>query len=119
MTKGTVAVGRGCRERGQLFLSRDKERQFADLSAERGERGKKMKVNCVIEVKRNGKYIKEGEFTNRETVYKDLAISLIAKKINHCTYIKRIGRLNLYNGFEKITITYSNDVRRIYTIERN
>lgn len=76
-----------------------------------------MKVNCIIEVKRNGKYEKEGEFTNKETIYRDLAESLISKKINKCTYITRITRVNLYNGYEKITVTYTNDVRRIYTIE--
>jgi hypothetical protein len=42
---------------------------------------------------------------------------MVNKKICACTYIKSIKRTQLYTGFEKITVTYDNDVRRVYTIE--
>lgn len=75
-------------------------------------------VNFVVEIKNNGKWEQtKTEQFSAEVVYQSLANDLIAKKLNNCTYIKSIKRTQLYNGFERITVTYDNDVRRIYTIE--
>ena len=74
-------------------------------------------VNYTVEVKNGKKY----EITNTcydiAEVYKSLANDMISKKLNNCTYIRSIKRIPLYNGFDKITVSYDNDVRRIYVIE--
>ena len=74
-------------------------------------------VNYVVEVK-NGKTYEVTHTCNDVTeVYKSLTNDLVSKKLNNCTYIKSIKRTPLYNGFDRITVTYDNAVRRIYTIE--
>ena len=74
-------------------------------------------VNYIVEVK-NGKNYEITNTCNDVTeVYKSLANDMISKKLNQCTYIRSIKRIPLYNGFDKITVSYDNDVRRIYTIE--
>lgn len=50
-----------------------------------------------------------------ETVYKSLAIDLIAKKINQARYIKSIKRMQHYTYVE-IIVTYDNNVRSIYHV---
>lgn len=75
------------------------------------------KVNMTIEVKNGKKYEVTNVIENRTEVFESLARDLVNKKLCACTYIKSIKRVNLYNGFEKITVTYDNDVRRIYVIE--
>ena len=74
-------------------------------------------VNYTVEVKNGKTYEVTNTCTDRAEVYESLARDLISKKINACTYIKSIKRVNLYNGFEKITTTYDNNVRRVYIIE--
>ncbi len=74
------------------------------------------KVNMTIEVKNGKTYEVTRVVEDRVEIYESLARDLISKKINACTYIKSIKRVQLYNGFEKITVNYDNNVRRIYTI---
>ena len=54
--------------------------------------------------------------TDPTEVYKDLADSLISKKINHCTYITRITRTQLYTGYINITVNYDNGVKRVFHV---
>jgi hypothetical protein len=75
------------------------------------------KVNMTIEVKNGKTYEVERIIEDRAEVYESLARDMVNKKICCCTYIKSIKRTQLYNGFEKITVTYDNDVRTTYTIE--
>lgn len=75
------------------------------------------KVNMTIEVKNGKTYEVTNVIEDRTEIYESLAHDLINKKLCSCTYIKSIKRVNLYTGFEKITVTYDNDVRRIYVIE--
>lgn len=75
------------------------------------------KVNMTIEVKNGKTYEVTRVVEDRVEIYESLARDLISKKINACTYIKSIKRVQLYNGFEKITVNYDNNVRRIYTID--
>ena len=75
------------------------------------------KVNMTIEVKNGKTYEVTRVCEDRAEVYESLAHDLVNKKLCACTYIKSIKRVQMYNGFEKITITYDNDVRRIYVIE--
>lgn len=70
-------------------------------------------------------YTKEGkswkechETTNPEAVYKKLLDDMISKKLNACTYIRKIEKVNLYNGFNRITVYYDNGVKTDYIIDR-
>ena len=68
---------------------------------------------------KEGKRCKEHhETTNPETVYKKLLDDMISKKLNGCTYIRKIERVNLYNGFNRITVYYDNGVKTDYIIDR-
>lgn len=69
-------------------------------------------------------YIKEGRTykeshttTDAAIVYQRLTGDLIAKKINACTYIKSIKRVNLYNGYQKLTVYLDNGVKIEYIVK--
>lgn len=56
-----------------------------------------------------------------EEVWKDLAHELMAKKLERCTYIRSIKRVNNYDGTHTIIVSYAADCgggRRVYTVER-
>jgi uncharacterized protein involved in tolerance to divalent cations len=55
--------------------------------------------------------------TDPETIYNRLSRDLIAKKLNACLYIRSIKRENLYNGYQKITVTDSNGAKTEYIIK--
>jgi hypothetical protein len=69
-------------------------------------------------------YTKDGK-TYREsytiddkfTVYQRLTEDLIAKKINACTYIRSIKKMNLYNGFQRITVYMDNGIKIEYIVK--
>ena len=73
-------------------------------------------VTRIYEEKINGKYVETFRTTDEQEIYKDLALAMISKKINACTYIKSIKRTPLYNGSQKITITYDNNGRNIFIV---
>lgn len=75
------------------------------------------KVNFIVEVKIGRVYKAENTCTDTTEVYKALSNDIIAKKVNGCTYIKSIRREPLYNGYQRIIVTYDNKVRRVYTVE--
>ena len=77
------------------------------------------KVNFVVEVKEGREYKETYVCLNEIDVYRDLSHELINKKIHNCTYIKSIKRIPLYDGFQKIIVTYDNKMRRVYTVENN
>lgn len=72
----------------------------------------------TYEVKEGRNWIECFSTEDPAEVYKFLAEELIAKKINACTYIRSIKRQNLYNGHQRITVTYSADCagRAVYII---
>lgn len=70
----------------------------------------------ICEQKENGKYIECYRTENVQDIYKDLALTLISKKINGCTWVKSIKRTPLYNGFQKITVSYDNNCRDTYIV---
>ena len=74
-------------------------------------------VNYTVEVKNGKTYEITRTCEDRAEVYESLARDMINKKLCGCTYITSIKRVNLYTGFEKITVNYNNGVRRVYTIE--
>lgn len=55
--------------------------------------------------------------TDATSVYEWLSNELIAKKLNGCTWIKSIKRVNLYDGNQKITVTYDHGGRSVYTVK--
>lgn len=55
--------------------------------------------------------------TDIASVYKSLSHDLIAKKLNACTYIKSIKRIQNYDGTNTIIVTYDNNCRSVYTID--
>jgi hypothetical protein len=57
--------------------------------------------------------------TDPATVYSRLAGALIAKKLNKCTYITRIKRVNNYDGTQTITITQDNGYRMVFIVPEN
>lgn len=73
-------------------------------------------VNYIYEEKKDRKYVQTYECTDAATVYADLAQELISKKINACQWIKSIKRTTLYNGFQRVTVTYDHGGRRVYTV---
>lgn len=75
------------------------------------------KVNFIVEIKSGKVYKAERTCTDTTEVYKALSNDIIAKKVNGCGYIKSIRRTPLYNGYQRIIVTYDNAVRRIYTVE--
>jgi hypothetical protein len=67
---------------------------------------------------KDGKTYNESHTTDDKlTVYQRLAEDLIAKKINACTYIRSIKRMNLYNGFQRITVHMDNGVKVEYIVK--
>jgi IS1 family transposase len=75
-------------------------------------------VKATTFVKEFKKWNVSWETTDKEVVYKKLLDDLISKKVNACRYILRIERVNLYNGYERITVYYDNDVKTDYIIDR-
>ena len=73
-------------------------------------------ISRTCEEKINGKYIETFRTTNEQDVYKDLALALISKKINGCTWVKSIKRIQRYDGTQKIVVTYDNGCRDIYIV---
>ena len=74
----------------------------------------------IYQKKIDGKWTTTWECENDAQVYADLTHELIAKKLEHCTYIRSITRKQNYNGTKTITISYTSECgggRRIYTIE--
>lgn len=57
--------------------------------------------------------------TDGKTIYERLAGMLISKKINRCTYITRIKRVNDYDGTQTITITQDNGCRMVFIVPEN
>ena len=70
-------------------------------------------------------YVKDGRTwkltdtnTDPETVYKNLAVALIAKKMHKVKYIKSIEDCNNFNGTWTETVYYDNNTKSVFTIER-
>jgi hypothetical protein len=74
------------------------------------------KATAQTYTKESGKWVKGFYNTDSESVYKNLTDALISKKICGCRYIKKIERVNRYDGTQRITIYYDNDVKVEYII---
>lgn len=72
----------------------------------------------IIEIKKGKKWINCEScdpMTDPADVYRALASEMIAKKINHCSYIKTIRRVQRYTHVE-IIVSFDNDTRAVYTL---
>lgn len=80
-------------------------------------------INMRYEKKEGREFVATDNSSDAALVYDYLAHDLIAKKINNCQYIKSIKREPLFNGFDRIIVTYGDDGkvygRRIYTVTHN
>lgn len=75
-------------------------------------------IRMVVEKKAGREWIPDGfVVTDELAVYRDLASSMVAKKLNGCRWIKSIVRRPNYDGTCDITITHDNGFRRIYTVK--
>ena len=73
-------------------------------------------VKVVFEKKQGKEFIPTWETTDEKQIYDDLSHELISKKINNCSWIGSIKRTPLYDGYQKIIVTYDHGGRRIYTV---
>lgn len=71
----------------------------------------------TVYIKENNKYIETYATTDPETIYRRLTEELIAKKINCCKWIQSIKRVNLYTGYQKITVHETNGIKAEYIIK--
>lgn len=76
-----------------------------------------MNESRVQEQMINGKWTQTAKTEDYTTIYYSLARDLTAKKINGCTWIKSIKRVQLYTGYIKIIVTLFNGYRTIYTVK--
>ena len=76
-----------------------------------------MEIKRIVEIKEGRTWRESYASTDPAAVYQDLAGDLIAKKINCCSYIRSIKRTCLYNGFQKIVVSYDNGVRATYIVK--
>lgn len=74
------------------------------------------KVNVIYQEKQGRNFVTTWECNDATQVYDDLTHELIAKKLNACNWIKSIKRVPLYNGFDRITVSYDHGGRRVYTV---
>ena len=73
-------------------------------------------IKKITQVKKGREWVTSYEETDITAVHTQLAEDLIAKKLNCCSYIKSIKRVNNYDGTQTITVNYDNGVRSLYTI---
>jgi hypothetical protein len=71
----------------------------------------------TVYIKDGKKYVETYTTTDALIIYQRLTNSLIAKKINCCKWIKSIQRVNLYNGYQKITVFENNGCKSEYIIK--
>lgn len=63
-----------------------------------------------------GNWVETFKTTDPADVYERLAVDMIAKKINHCSWIKSVHRVQLYTGYINIIVDYNNGTRAKYHI---
>lgn len=76
------------------------------------------KISYVYEKKVGNKYVEDYRSEDPLWVYSGLAHCMIAKKIDECTWIRRIVKRQRWDDMATIVVYEDNGNRRIYTIER-
>ena len=78
---------------------------------------KNNRIMKTVQIKQGKKWIESYTDTNAKNVFESFTGDLVAKKIDHADFVKSIRKTqNLYNGFYKYVVTYSNGVRAVYII---
>lgn len=78
---------------------------------------KNNRIMKTVQVKQGKKWIESYTDTNAKNVFESFTGDLVTKKIDHADFVKSIRKTqNLYNGFYKYVVTYSNGVRAVYII---
>ncbi len=76
-----------------------------------------MEETMVLQKRDGDKWIETARTNDYTSIYYHLARDIAAKKLNGCTWIKSIKRVQLYNGFIKIIVTQFNNYRTIYVVK--
>ena len=76
------------------------------------------KIYCSMQVKEGRDWLTTFTETDPAEVYKSLSLDLINKKFAKVAYIKSIRRVTDFEGMQKITVTYDNGSRRVYSVVR-
>lgn len=71
----------------------------------------------TVYIKDGKNYIETYTTTDALIIYQRLTNALISKKINDCKWIRSIKRVNLYTGYQKITVFENNDCKSEYIIK--
>lgn len=74
-------------------------------------------ISRTVEVKEGRTWTVHHIDTDPALVYESLSHDLINKKICSASYIVRIERVNMYDGTQKITVTYNNACRSVYRVK--
>ena len=75
------------------------------------------KIEMITEVKDSNKWRESFRSDNIPYIHERVAHDLLAKYMQKCRWILRMNRTQLYNGFEKIVVTYNNKCRNTYIVE--
>lgn len=73
-------------------------------------------IQKTVELRVKGQYYVQNTVTDTFRIFSELASDLIAKKINHCRYIRSVKRVDNYDGTMDIIVTYDNSTRSVYTV---
>lgn len=71
----------------------------------------------TVYIKEGKNYIETFSTTDPATIYQRLSSAFIWKKIHKVDWIKSIKRVNLYNGYQKITVSVNFDCKEEYIIK--
>lgn len=77
----------------------------------------KKEIYRIHMMKENGKYKETYRTEDPETVYKDLAQIVIAKKIDCCTWVKRIKKTCNYDGTYTYEVLQDNGHKDIIRVD--
>ena len=73
-------------------------------------------ISKTVEIKKGNAWSVTAHTEHVETVYTSYARDLQAKYLHKCTYIKKVVRKPLYNGFDKVIFYHNNGVRVTYIV---
>ena len=72
---------------------------------------------CMVEVKDGRSWVETYRTENPENIQRRLCHDLIAGKLHHAGYVKRITDKTNYDGTRTIRVLYDNDARATYRIK--
>ena len=73
--------------------------------------------SCTIEARNGREWVQTYRTENPENVQRRLCHDLVAKKLHHAEYVKRITDKTNYDGTRTIRVLYNNGTRATYRIK--